>query len=76
MSVRTAARVVQQARLLDYGEAAAYLGMSEWQLRKRVAKGEVSKVPIPTPDGRGFSRSARFDVRELDRVIDGWAEVL
>ena len=44
MSVRTAARVVQQARLLDYGEAAAYLGMSEWQLRKRVAKGEVSKA--------------------------------
>lgn len=51
-----------QRRLLTYGQAAAYLGISKRQAEELAKEEHITKVHI--------GASVRFDVRDLDRFID------
>ena len=50
------AQIFQEKRLLDYGEAAAFLGMAESTLRKRVSRREIGYTKL--------GRLVRFRVRD------------
>ncbi|MDQ4125720.1 MAG: helix-turn-helix domain-containing protein [Actinomycetota bacterium] len=49
-------------RLLDYKEAADYLGIGEWVLRGLAKRGEVKVLQITR-------KTIRFDVRDLDAFV-------
>jgi hypothetical protein len=58
-------------RLLDLRGTAGYLGLSAWTVRDLEAAGTLRRVRIPLPRG-GDVRKLLFDVRDLDRLIEGW----
>jgi excisionase family DNA binding protein len=52
-----------RCRLLDVGQTAEYLGMSESAIYNLVSDGKLQPVR--------FDRRIRFDRRDLDKLIDG-----
>ena len=54
--------VGERQRLMDVEDAARYLGMTVHALRHKVSAGEI---PVLSLDSKN-----RFDVRDLDRMID------
>ena len=68
-----AARIASIApRLLDVGGAASYLGLRPGTIRGLIDAGTLKRVTIPAGD-RDL-RVIRLDVRDLDRLIEGWKE--
>jgi hypothetical protein len=57
-------RVGRRPRLLDLKDAANYLGVSDWTVRKLMAQGHVHPVRLP-----GVCRLL-FDVRGLDQLVE------
>lgn len=53
-------------RLLDYEDAAAYLGCTEAHLRRMTYERRIPFVKF----GDGRSAPVRFDIRDLDRWIE------
>lgn len=53
-------------RLLTLAQAACYLGISPWTLRELVWKGRLPVVRL--------TRKLHFDLRDLDRFIEGAKE--
>ena len=63
MSVKTAEHSNSpEKRLLDAGEAAAYLGLSEHTIRQWASQGRIPKVKLG-------GKALRFDKVDLDRFI-------
>lgn len=64
---------VPAGRLRTVRQALDYLGgVSEWKLRQLVAKGELPVVLLDDAEGSLW----RFDVRDLDALIDRNKELL
>jgi len=68
-------------RLLSEEHAATYVGLSVWSFRELWQAGQVEPVRIPRPDTAKHRRRRHindtlrkllFDVRDLDRLVDGW----
>lgn len=67
--VRSAAPAIPP-RLLDCHSAASYIGVSTWALRDLEAAGVLRRVRLPLAGDREVRRLL-FDVRDLDRLVDG-----
>ncbi len=61
-----------EKRLLSVAEAAFYLGISPKTLYNRLTPGCQNPLPFRP---RYFGRRVLFDRRDLDKFIDGMAEV-
>jgi Helix-turn-helix domain len=64
---------VPNGRLRTVDQALAYLGgVSEWKLRQLVIKGKLPVVLLDDAEGSKW----RFDVRDLDGLIDRNKKIL
>lgn len=66
--VREAKGPVMRSRLVGVADAAAYLGLSTWSVRRLVDNGHLRRVRLPL--GKADCRRLLFDRIDLERLVE------